>query len=121
MTACSIVDCDRRVHARGWCTTHYSRWFKRGDATQALPRRWVGDKATYGAVHDRLRNALGSAKLRLCVRCDGPAREWAYDHSDPDEKHDELKGAYSLDPKFYVPMCISCHRKFDYRRRFWER
>jgi hypothetical protein len=31
MTVCSIEGCEKRVQARGWCTTHYGRWQKYGD------------------------------------------------------------------------------------------
>lgn len=27
---CSIRDCPKRVLARGWCSTHYQRWYKTG-------------------------------------------------------------------------------------------
>src|SRR5687767_14547835 len=30
---CSIEGCERPVQARGWCTTHYHRWWKHGDPT----------------------------------------------------------------------------------------
>jgi hypothetical protein len=40
---CKQVDCNRRVHSRGWCTTHYRRWRSGQD--------------------------LGSP-IRGCVRCD---------------------------------------------------
>ena len=28
---CSIPDCERRSHSRGWCAAHYLRWWKHGD------------------------------------------------------------------------------------------
>ena len=31
MTICSIPDCSKRTHARGWCSMHLSRWQSNGD------------------------------------------------------------------------------------------
>lgn len=31
---CSVEDCDRQAWARGWCSKHYSRWYKHGDPTK---------------------------------------------------------------------------------------
>lgn len=28
---CSIEDCEKPVHGRGWCGTHYMRWLMHGD------------------------------------------------------------------------------------------
>lgn len=35
---CSVSDCDRQAKTRGWCSTHYNRWFRNGDpqASQAV-------------------------------------------------------------------------------------
>lgn len=30
MTECSVLDCARKVAARGWCLPHYKRWRRRG-------------------------------------------------------------------------------------------
>lgn len=35
MTTCSIEGCDRTAIARGWCSTHYSRWRFNGDPLEA--------------------------------------------------------------------------------------
>lgn len=28
---CSVSDCDKLAKTKGWCTMHYSRWYKNGD------------------------------------------------------------------------------------------
>lgn len=33
MTCCTVIDCDRTVYLRGWCTRHYLRWRRHGDPT----------------------------------------------------------------------------------------
>ena len=41
MSVCTVPDCDRPVKARGWCSTHYMRWWTHGDPTvilRTLPR-----------------------------------------------------------------------------------
>jgi hypothetical protein len=34
---CAIEGCGRRAHARGLCSTHYSRWHRHGDPLRAAP------------------------------------------------------------------------------------
>jgi hypothetical protein len=37
---CSVEDCTRPAHCRGWCTMHYERWRTHGDPKKILvPRR----------------------------------------------------------------------------------
>lgn len=31
ITICSVKGCGAKAHARGWCQTHYSRWYTTGD------------------------------------------------------------------------------------------
>lgn len=31
MSLCSIPSCHKKVEARGWCVTHYARWWRHGD------------------------------------------------------------------------------------------
>lgn len=48
----------------------------------------------------------------MCQHCGQPANNWAYDHSEASPLMDE-EGPYSLDQARYMPLCYSCHTKFD--------
>jgi hypothetical protein len=130
---CKVDDCTVLVRekggrsgARGYCNTHYTRYYRHGDASVVLtptPRHgpdnpsWTGDQVSYGGMHVRVTKAKGPASANLCP-CGAQANEWAYDHSDPDERRDPTHGcAYSVDIDRYAPMCWSCHRRFDRRHR----
>jgi hypothetical protein len=69
-------------------------------------------------AHQRIRESRGPASAYQCIGvCNGQARDWAYQHNDPDElwsKHYPAR-PYSLDPARYAPMCRSCHKAYDYR------
>lgn len=39
---CAVEGCDKGARRRGWCYTHYSRWYKHGDPTFTLRRRIEG-------------------------------------------------------------------------------
>lgn len=78
--------------------------------------RWRKDEVGYMGAHNRTRRLRGNAKARRCIHCDSPARDWAYDHADPDELREEINGydvTYSVDPDHYVPLCKPCHVTFD--------
>lgn len=47
--------------------------------------------------------------------CGSQAKDWAYDYRDPKVQYDPVKQApYSLDvEKHYIPLCGSCHKRFD--------
>lgn len=84
---CSVDDCDRPHVARGWCNTHYQRWYDHGDPLATGTRRtaserfwsrvdttdpdqcwlWTGalDPAGYGRFYDGR---------------DYRAHRWAYEH-----------------------------------------
>lgn len=79
--------------------------------------KWRGGEIGYGAAHDRVRALHGSASGHACRHCAGQAAHWAYDHTDPDEKHDPEEGVYSPDPIRYMPLCASCHKRFDNAHR----
>ena len=76
---------------------------------------------SYGSGHDRVRYSRGSASQHPCVDCGQCADEWSYNGGDPDERTGEpgrpgAGFAYSLDPSYYVPRCVSCHRALDSKR-----
>jgi len=63
---------------------------------------WKGDDAGYQAMHRRLYSQFG--KPRICGVC-GTTDAKCYDYAN-------LTGQYE-DPDDYLPMCRSCHWKFD--------
>lgn len=74
---------------------------------------------TYNGMHRRIRRLRGRALEHLCT-CGAQAREWAYDHCDPNERTEIVTVGnwtgvviYSLDALHYVPLCKSCHRRMD--------
>lgn len=100
------------------CIKHYTRLLRRGSVDIALPHpsgpahvQWRGDAVSYFAVHERIKRKLGSAKNYQCA-CGQPARQWAYDRTDPNELRDAT-GPYSTDLNRYQPMCVPCHKRMD--------
>lgn len=68
----------------------------------------------YEGAHTRVKRAKGKAREHKCFAgCGKTAMDWAYLHGDPNEAEDRKGRKYSMDPKFYVPMCRACHQKFD--------
>ena len=116
---CSAPGCVRPHKCHGLCEMHADRVGRNGSlakvsrALDASPS-WVGDDVTYNGMHHRLKSMLGSARLYGCVECGLTARDWAYDHTDPNEATEDGTGyPYSTDPDRYAPMCRSCHIRFD--------
>lgn len=59
---CSVPDCGRRSHARGWCNTHYERWRKHGHPEADRPVQIVNnDESRFWSKVDK----------------DGPLPAWA--------------------------------------------
>jgi len=78
--------------------------------------KWNGGSTGYESAHQRIKRQRGKAADHLCVECGQAAAQWAYDHSDPDERLCTVKGqelAYSTDVERYQPMCYLCHKAFD--------
>jgi len=73
---------------------------------------WRGDAIKNPAMHGRVKTLRGPASAHPCQHCGGTSRDWAYDHADPDERTDP-EGPFSLDPKRYMPLCVTCHKRFD--------
>jgi hypothetical protein len=110
---CKIDGCPKPHSGLGWCKEHYDRWLRCGDPLATFePRTDIG----YGAAHMRVRELRGAATAHPCQRCGGVAAQWAYDHSDPEQREDLAHGPYSLDPERYDPLCVPCHKRFDLAR-----
>jgi hypothetical protein len=114
------------VRARGLCNRHYSLWLTHGDpliekrpGAPAGPDHhlYKGVDVCYYTAHSRVRRLHGSASEYRCP-CGAQAKDWSYDHGDPDEQRNSEGRAYSADPSHYRALCRSCHRRMDnaYRR-----
>ena len=83
-------------------------------------RRHLSADVGYGTAHERVRAFRGSAAEHMCVDCGGNAAQWSYNHSDPEEIVSTESYAdglpYSVDPSYYDPRCVSCHKRFDLAR-----
>lgn len=128
---CTVPGCARLdVGPHGFCQKHLSR-YKRNGHPEALkggpvPKwgednpSWLDDACGYGAAHDRVARRKGLASSYPCADCGNPAQQWAYNHSDPNEKVPTTgygKGcAYSTNPDMYEPKCVPCHKRSDLRR-----
>jgi hypothetical protein len=103
---CKVIGCGRRHEARGYCTRHYWMWWRHGDP----------EPGGYAFAHYKVHKIRGLAAGYPCAHCGGQARHWAYDHADSGERRDPRRGGpYSLDPDHYLPLCASCHRRFDWK------
>lgn len=124
---CQAPDCDSAAVSSGWCALHYRRVLKHGDHAVVLKstwkpgtgpahHNWLGDEITYFSAHCRMRRTHGSASSRVCP-CGAPAASWAYDHADPDQRHDPETGfAYSTKFEHYQALCWVCHNTADSHR-----
>ena len=121
---CKMPDCDRPNFSLGYCEMHYTRVRTHGDPNIVLPswheagpdhpRRQ--EVVKYSASHARVKRIRGAARQYPCAHCGAQALDWAYDHADPDELIDTDHGKrlpHSLDPEHYLPLCRTCHRRFD--------
>lgn len=122
---CSVEGCERPHRSGGFCNMHGLRVRHHGDphhveawipppprSGSASPN-WAGGDASYSAVHYRLNRSLGPASDHRCRHCGARAAHWAYDKTDPNESVDSRGCTYSHEPARYMPLCISCHWRFD--------
>jgi hypothetical protein len=118
---CSLDGCIAEHESHGLCAKHARRLRDNGDpltvrrggpGTGDAHRWWRGDEVTYDGVHARVVALRGSASAHSCVDCGRPARDWSYDHGDPDERQSD-DGPYSLDSARYAARCRYCHIDLD--------
>lgn len=99
MSVCAIDNCGRTAKCRGWCSTHYNRWFRNGDpqaTTPVVPKDPGRQCAEEGCervaeakqlcIYHYKRSRYGT---RTCSTCHRPAvkREWCAGHYNRWRKH----------------------------------
>jgi hypothetical protein len=121
---CVIHGCGKPERIDLLCWMHNARLVRTGTTDAHSTRRtrfmrhhnWVGDAATYTAVHKRLSRYRGPASLHPCTDCGRPAHHWSYDYADPNARTSP-HGPYSLRLRHYQPRCRTCHKRHDNRAR----
>ncbi len=116
---CAAEGCDREHDSWGYCTAHVARFTGKIAVPLDDPiRDGLQNYCDFAAAHVRVTTLWGKASQYPCIECGGPARDWAYDGTDPTE----LLGTgvaggslmrYSRFPEFYMPMCRKCHHGRD--------
>lgn len=102
---CEVIGCGRPHAAKGYCSRHYWMQWKHGEP----------EPGGYSFAHRKVYRLRGAASQHTCGHCGTrQARDWAYDHQDPDQRYDPRRGGpFSTDPWHYIPLCTSCHRILD--------
>lgn len=122
---CNHPGCPKPSNGQGFCGGHRDQ-MRRYGRTWDIHRRSVWDHCRYDAAHRRVHAQFGRAADNLCIECGELAADWAYDHTDPTELHEDRGMGigllfYSRFPEFYAPMCKKCHKVADTRRVAAER
>lgn len=68
---------------------------------------WLGDKASYSAIHVWLRKAWGNAND--CEECGG-AKSKQFDWAN-------ISGKYSRERSDWKMLCRSCHKRYDFNKK----
>jgi len=100
---CQVPGCDRPYAAKGYCSRHYWMQWKHGEP----------EPGGYAFAHNKVYRLRGRATGYPCEHCGRPAKHWAYDHQDPDERFHPAGRPYSVDPWHYLALCVSCHKILD--------
>lgn len=122
---CQVDGCEKPHDSNGYCIAHAHRARRYGDPTHVPtplepgdPKAWRKAEVGYLGAHNRVRRLQGAARTYPCQHCGSEARDWAYDHDDPNELYKAVKGymlPYSIDPGHYMPLCKPCHVVMDKR------
>lgn len=119
---CNAPECDRPARVRGrYCDGHLRQIRVYGELRADIPLKLPNgsDKAGYEAAHKRVSRARGKAREHGCAHCPQPATNWAFMHGSSGElpagtqRNGRPHGPYSLDVNDYIPLCQTCHRRYD--------
>ena len=123
---CKTDECEEKSVVRGWCRRCYSRNYmraKRNGDNFERKHRW--GKRKYDGQHAYMKAHFGAARNFKCDACGEQAHEWAFIKkwcpSDEllTEKRQNGEIEYSLNPKYYIPMCRRHHRALDNYLKYW--
>lgn len=114
---CKFEGCEREKYAKGYCHAHYKQQWQGKPLVPARHKAKDGSSnVTYRSAHTRTEARRGKASSHVCDHCGSCAQQWALSH----DAKSVLWGsdgkslmAYSVNEEDYMPLCKSCHKKYD--------
>lgn len=106
VASCTIADCNKPHRARGYCSTHYTRWRSNGDPNIVRPNHFVRGGG-YHAIHKWLYRHYGKANRCTNPDCPGTSRRYHWAKLDG--------AAYEHNRQNFTMLCAQCHRLYDQR------
>jgi hypothetical protein len=76
----------------------------KGKNRMELHPSWTGNNAKYFTIHAWILNNYGKANHCINPNCLHKSKNFNYAN---------ITGVHYRDIRYYIPLCISCHRKFD--------
>ena len=116
--ACVVDGCKRPAERTdGLCRACLYR-LQRNGTFDYVGYRTPAHLATYNLVHQPIPTTYRPAAKRKCVDCGRQARQWSYNHRDPNERWGPSDSypvpmPYSVDLAHYEPRCVPCHKRMD--------
>jgi hypothetical protein len=106
------------IARKGWTDERRASASANQRATyNAFEGHQIAEVKGYHAAHSNTEKVRGKAKTHKCVTCNDRAGFWSLAHREIATPvsiyRDPVLGYYSTDANDYIPLCGTCHRRYD--------